>query len=62
MKPNPCYRCSDRTIEPNCHDTCGRYLEWVAENEKIKKERRKDFDYFDYKEKTLQKKRKIGEK
>ena len=62
MKPNPCYRCPERTVEPNCHDACGRYLEWVAENENIKKERRKDFNYYEYKEKAIQKKRKLGEK
>lgn len=21
-----CYKCPDRRVEPNCHDTCERYL------------------------------------
>lgn len=33
MKNAPCYNggkdCPDRTIEPNCHDTCERYLKWL---------------------------------
>lgn len=24
----PCKNCPDRTIEPNCHTTCKKYLEW----------------------------------
>lgn len=36
MKNAPCYNggtgCPDRTIEPNCHDTCERYKEWLEEH------------------------------
>lgn len=24
----PCKGCKDRTVEPNCHTDCPRYLEW----------------------------------
>lgn len=63
MKKSPCYGCSERTIEPNCHDTCERHHKWLAGNEKINKARRKDFEYYDYKETAVQKSgKKIGEK
>ena len=26
----PCKGCKDRTVEPNCHMTCDKYLEFVA--------------------------------
>lgn len=31
-----CKGCTDRTIEPNCHMTCERYLNDVEENRKMK--------------------------
>ena len=33
-----CYKCPDRTVEPNCHDTCPRYLaEKAAHTEAVRK-------------------------
>lgn len=44
-----CYQCKDRTIEPNCHTTCKKYLEAVEEfkNYKatVKKNRKEDDNY-----------------
>ena len=58
-----CDGCPDRTIEPNCHDTCRGNLYRVAEREKERKERRKDFDYYSYRKEAIQKMgKKIGEK
>lgn len=38
-----CKDCKDRTVEPNCHMTCERYLktkeQYIANNEMIKKNR-----------------------
>lgn len=51
MKDCPCRGCGKRTVEPNCHDVCGEYREWLAEvhrrNEALKEwneadERRKE--------------------
>lgn len=61
-KFDTCDGCPDRTIDPNCHDTCRGNLYRVAEREKEKKERRKDFDYYDYKSEVVQKAKKRGEK
>lgn len=30
----PCKDCKERTVEPNCHMTCQRYLESVKEHKK----------------------------
>lgn len=38
-----CKGCEERTVEPNCHMTCERYLEAVEEADRIREERRKDF-------------------
>ena len=40
----PCKDCPDRTVEPNCHTTCAKYLEYRAildernENKRLQKE------------------------
>ena len=44
-----CYKCPDRTIEPNCHDTCPDYLGVKAQREKANAERRKDNEFIDAK-------------
>lgn len=31
----PCKGCTDRTIEPNCHSTCEKYLAAKEKNEQI---------------------------
>lgn len=42
MKP-PCSRdCPDRSI--TCHSTCERYLDYFAENEKIRKAKQREHD------------------
>lgn len=62
-KFNTCWNCPDRSIEPNCHETCKGYLYRQAERDKRNKERRKNFDYFEYKKDAIQKSgKKIGEK
>lgn len=35
---NCCYNCPDRTVEPNCHTSCEKYLSQKAEGEKKKAE------------------------
>ena len=36
---SPCKDCKDRTITPNCHGTCERYLEYTSYMEFIKNKR-----------------------
>ena len=42
----PCKGCQDRTVTPNCHSTCSRYLEYRAyqdkKNEALRKEREEE--------------------
>lgn len=33
---NACFKCTERTVEPNCHSTCERYLAELEANEKAK--------------------------
>lgn len=40
----PCNGCSDRTVRPNCHSTCERYLAYAAEREKIREARKTQQD------------------
>lgn len=61
-KFNTCYGCPDRTAEPNCHETCRGYLYRQAEGEKQKKERHKDFQYYEYREELMKKKGKKFER
>lgn len=42
MTKPPCGECAERTIEPNCHDTCKCYLEWRQEIRDIKAKMKKD--------------------
>lgn len=32
----PCYKCEDRTVEPNCHMTCEKYAKLKDEIETLK--------------------------
>ena len=57
-----CYGCPDRTVEPNCHDTCRGYIYRHAEGERLKEERRKDFDYYGYRDSLMKKRGKTFEK
>ena len=61
-KFDTCYGCPDRSADPNCHDTCRGYLYRQAEGEKLKKERCKDFDYYEYRDDVMRKKGKTFEK
>lgn len=37
----PCYGCEDRTVSPNCHDTCyDRFIPWKERQEERKKKER----------------------
>lgn len=49
-----CEGCPDRTIEPNCHITCEGYIFRLEKSERLKKLRRKDFDYYDFKKNVVE--------
>lgn len=34
-----CKDCPDRTIEPNCHSTCERYIKAIEEHHRIRQAR-----------------------
>lgn len=34
---SPCKGCEDRTVEPNCHMTCDRYLAYEASRKELYK-------------------------
>lgn len=59
-KFHTCKDCPDRAVEPNCHDTCRGYLYRQAQGLKINEERRKGFEYYDYRDDLMRKK--TGEK
>lgn len=40
-KTTPCKDCTERTIEPNCHSTCERYLDMVERNRVLKEKKEK---------------------
>lgn len=40
----PCKGCTDRTIEPNCHMTCERYLSFRGDLDKKKQQKRRKDD------------------
>ena len=40
----PCEGCPDRTVSPNCHTTCEKYLSYAAYRERIRQARRLDHD------------------
>ena len=47
MRPQvPCMGCEERSIEPNCHTECRKYLlfEWLIAKEKHEAEKEKDLD------------------
>lgn len=35
----PCKNCKDRTIEPNCHMSCVKYIEFTEENKRAREVR-----------------------
>lgn len=42
---SPCTRdCPDRSITPNCHGTCERYLEYNAERERIRAKKAREHE------------------
>ena len=53
----PCYRCTERVAEPNCHPTCDRYLKWqkkkAAQNDAARKEKQKNNTMSDAKRRIL---------
>lgn len=49
-----CEGCPDRTIEPNCHITCEGYIFRLEKIAKLRESRRKDFDFYDFKYKTVE--------
>lgn len=34
MNDAPCKNCKDRTVEPNCHITCQKYIEFKKKRDK----------------------------
>lgn len=48
-KLSPCKGCPDRTVEPNCHTNCEKYLEQVKEYEVIREGRNQDSDFIEFK-------------
>lgn len=40
----PCKDCPDRTVTPNCHTGCAKYLAFQAERERLRVARRADHD------------------
>lgn len=36
MKMSPCKGCPDRSVSPNCHTACQRYLTYQAERQQIR--------------------------
>lgn len=60
-KDKTCKDCPDRTIEPNCHETCEGYKKRQKKQEKINEARRMENDYREFKsgrvEKTIKKSR-----
>ena len=56
-----CEECPDRSIEPNCHNTCSGYLLRKEKKEKIRKVKAKDIDYIGFKyNRVVESKRKAG--
>lgn len=43
---NDCYKCEDRTVEPNCHITCEKYAEFLKKNQKRQEICRYDRDCY----------------
>lgn len=37
----PCINCEDRTVEPNCHTDCFKYLQFKERRQVIKDEKKK---------------------
>ncbi len=48
MKITCCKGCEDRTVEPNCHVTCERYLEALADRRSITKAAMAEKVIYDY--------------
>lgn len=61
-KEETCEGCTDRSIEPNCHDTCEGYIKRQAEARRKKKEQHKDSQYYAYMDKVMRKKGKKFER
>ena len=57
-KLKPCKDCPDRSIEPNCHTTCEKYLAQVKEYEIIKNEKSKESDFNEFKKDMVTKMKK----
>lgn len=43
-----CKGCEERTIEPNCHMTCERYLEALEEHHRIRDQKIREKHVWDY--------------
>ena len=45
--------CPDRSIEPNCHETCEGYLFRCEENKKKRQRRRVETDFYNFKKERV---------
>ena len=50
-----CKDCPDRTVEPNCHDTCKGYKARQEQKAKVIEAKRKDRDFNDFKIEAVEK-------
>ena len=50
MKKNTCWGCQERKL--HCHSTCEKYKKQREYNEKIREERKRECDFYDYTIKT----------
>lgn len=41
MTTAPCKNCTERTVSPNCHGTCKRYLDWSQKHRAMTKDLQK---------------------
>lgn len=39
---NPCEKCEERTVSPNCHTNCTAYKKWNDERKKEKEKLKED--------------------
>lgn len=60
----PCFGCTDRVADPNCHSTCERHLAWKkkqqAKNEAERQERERNFTMSEDKKRILWRRRRYG--
>ena len=62
-KFHTCYGCPDRSVEPSCHISCEGYKYRTEKAAEIKREKRKETEYCEFKsERVLETQRKIAKR